>query len=104
MNRTNSKKAAGAQKKPVSKGAAGLGRAVDRRLKDNSEKIALALVTGAMEGNVNVIRFIVQLANEVTESEEPAANHLAASLAKALAAEPEWKGEKAAAETAAASR
>ena len=68
MNRTNSKKAAGAQKKPVSKGAAGLGRAVDRRLKDNSEKIADALVAGAKRGNVNVIRFIVELANDVKES------------------------------------
>ena len=104
MNRTNSKKAAGAQKKRVNKGAAGLGKAVDRRLKQNSEKIALALVDGATRGNVNVIRFIVELANEVTESKEPAANRLAASLAKALAAEPEWKGEKAAAESAVASR
>ena len=104
MNRTNSKKAAGAQKKRVSKGAEGLGKAVDRGLKENSEEIADALVAGAKRGNVNVIRLIVQLANEATESGEPVANHFAASLAKALAAEPEWKGEKAAAETAAASR
>jgi hypothetical protein len=97
------KKSAGAQKTAGSKagrGSARLSKAADKALEANSQAIAKSLLASTLKGNVNSARLLVSLA-ESPEEKAAQGTKRRRSIAKALAAEPQWQpdGMEAAAET-----
>ena len=95
------KKAAG--KKATGRGASILNEAAGKTLEENSSEIAESLLKSTLEGNANSARLLVSLAEGPAESGKAGMKRRLRSIAKKLAAEPEWSGEtiEAAAETCA---
>jgi hypothetical protein len=100
------KKAAGkkaAEKKATGRGASMLNEAAGKTLEENSSKIAKSLLKSTLEGNASSARLLMSLAEGPADSEKAGMKRQIRSIAKKLAAEPEWSGEtiEAAAETSA---
>jgi hypothetical protein len=95
------KKAAG--KKATGRGASMLNEAADKTLEENSSEIAKSLLANTLKGNVSSIRMLMELAGGPAESGKAGTKRRFRSIAKELAAEPEWSDDaiEAAAETGA---
>ena len=88
--------------KPQGKNTPGLGRgraklreAADKMLEENSGKITQSLLDRTLSGNVTSARLLLELAEKKAEAEATKKKRRSPSLAKVLAAEPKWDGEKA---------
>lgn len=80
-----------------------LNEAAGKTLEENSSKIAKSLLKSTLEGNASSARLLMSLAEGPADSEKAGMKRQIRSIAKKLAAEPEWSGEtiEAAAETSA---
>ena len=83
----------GTQKKTVSRGAAKLKQAADKKLREHSEEIAESLYGKLMTGNVPCGKLLIALADGETDCEEAPVVRRRCNLAEELASEPEWDGE-----------
>ncbi|MGA2085238.1 MAG: hypothetical protein ABSG60_06960 [Terracidiphilus sp.] len=75
-------------------GAERLRLAVDKRLGENSERLANMLTDQAMGGNVATTRAMVEIAEHKKAQPEPVKKKRGRSLAELLAAEPAWQDER----------
>lgn len=82
-----------APKKAAGKGTAKMKAAADAALGEKCTEIAQALVDKTIAGNSMSARLLFSLAEGQTDCEEQPVAQPLCSLAKGLAAEPEWDGE-----------
>lgn len=99
MSRTRYGKSRGAGRK--NPGAAKLSKCADQLVGDNACELVNALIKATLAGNATAAGILFDLADgaDWTETAETARRVL--SLAEAWAAEPQWNGDPADAETAA---
>ena len=71
-----------------------LRRAADKRVGQNSEELANLLIEGAMGGKLAYTKALVGIAERKKPRPAPVKKPRRASMAKRLAAEPQWKGEE----------
>jgi hypothetical protein len=83
-----------AKKKASGRGTSLLCEAADKTLEENSCEIAKSLLDSTLKGNVTSARLLVALAEGPAESENAGDMRRNRSMAKKLAAEPEWDGER----------
>jgi len=79
-------------------GAELLHEAADRRVGQNSEKLADLLTQKALEGDLASTKTLVGYAERKKPKPEPVKKRRGPSMAERWAAEPEWKGEEEAVE------
>jgi hypothetical protein len=86
----NGKQTAG--KKAAGQGASRLSEAAGKTLEENSSEIAQSLLDSTLKGNASSARLLVELAEGPAESKNARTKRRTGSMAKKLAAEPEWGG------------
>lgn len=84
---------AGVRKQAVSRGTAKMKAAADKKLEDNSEEIAQALLDKTLGGNTTSAKLLFALAEGQIDCEDEVVMRRLCSLAEKLASEPEWAGE-----------
>lgn len=83
----------GAQQKKVSRGAAKLKAAADKKLEENSEAIAKSLLKSLLDGNVTCAKLLIALAEGQIDCEDEATVQRFYSLAEELGKEEKWTGD-----------
>jgi hypothetical protein len=83
----------GAQKNAASRGIKKLKTAADKKLSENSEKIADSLFDQLIKGKVTSGKLLIALAEEPSECENEAELEQPRSIAEELASDSEWDGE-----------
>lgn len=82
-----------AEKKKVSRGTDKLKQAADKKLRENSEKIAESLLKKTLAGNSISAKLLISLAEGKTDCQVEEVVQRRCNLAEELASEPEWVGE-----------
>ena len=72
------------------RGSSRLSKAADKKLAQHSDQIAQTLLDSTLKGNSNSARLLVTLADGATKQASISRKRHVPSLAKTLAAEPEW--------------
>jgi hypothetical protein len=83
----------GAQQRTASRGAEKLKAAADKKLEENSDKIAESLLKSLIKGSVTSAKLLIALAEGQIDCEDEALVQRFYSLAEELGKEPGWKGD-----------